>query len=52
MNPKGSLREKLEEIFKLMLMVWCRQSQAIKLVASDPCGKNIGLLMSDFELTT
>lgn len=38
MNPKGSLREKLEEIFKLMLVLWCRQSEVHRLVAAEPCG--------------
>lgn len=39
MSPKGNLRQKLEEIFKLMLMLWCRQCQVSKLVAPEPCGK-------------
>lgn len=40
-NNKGSVRQKLEEILKLMLMLWCRQSQISRLVAPEPCGKNI-----------
>lgn len=41
MNPKGSLRDKLEEIFKLMLVLWCRQSEVNRLVAAEPCGKTM-----------
>lgn len=37
-NSKSSLREKLEEIFKLMLVVWCRQCEVNRLVALEPCG--------------
>lgn len=37
--PNGNIRQKLEEIFKLMLVVWCRQSQANKLMALEPGGK-------------
>lgn len=36
-NPAGNLKQKLEEIFKLMLVLWCRQTQANKLVALEPC---------------
>ncbi|KAI8439309.1 hypothetical protein MSG28_013140 [Choristoneura fumiferana] len=36
-DPKGSLRSKLEEIFKLMLTLWCRQCEVNKLVAAEPC---------------
>ncbi|CAK1586834.1 unnamed protein product [Parnassius mnemosyne] len=36
-SSSGSLRQKLEEVFKLMLVLWCRQSQANRLVAADPC---------------
>lgn len=42
-DPKGSLRSKLEEIFKLMLTLWCRQCEVNKLVAAEPCG-NIKLI--------
>ncbi|CAH0720374.1 unnamed protein product, partial [Brenthis ino] len=35
--PAGNIRQKLEEIFKLMLVLWCRQTQANKLVALEPC---------------
>ncbi|CAH0694541.1 unnamed protein product [Spodoptera exigua] len=37
LNSKGSIRQKLEEILKLMLMLWCRQSQISRLVAPEPC---------------
>lgn len=40
MNPKGSMREKLEEIFKLMLVLWCRQCEVNKLMATEPCGND------------
>ncbi|CAH2043452.1 unnamed protein product, partial [Iphiclides podalirius] len=36
-SSSGSLRDKLEEIFKLMLVLWCRQSQINRLVALEPC---------------
>ncbi|KPJ16021.1 Regulator of G-protein signaling 12 [Papilio machaon] len=36
-SSSGSLRQKLEEIFKLMLVLWCRQTQINKLVAAETC---------------
>ncbi|CAK1555850.1 unnamed protein product [Leptosia nina] len=33
----GNLRQKLEEIFKLMLVLWCRQCEVNRLVAPEPC---------------
>ncbi|CAF4930129.1 unnamed protein product [Pieris macdunnoughi] len=32
----GNLRQKLEDIFKLMLVLWCRQCEVNRLVAPEP----------------
>uniref|UniRef100_A0A1Y1MMJ7 PDZ domain-containing protein n=2 Tax=Photinus pyralis TaxID=7054 RepID=A0A1Y1MMJ7_PHOPY len=32
----GSLRRNLEELLKLMLVIWCKENQALKLVAGKP----------------
>lgn len=34
-----SLRQSLEELLKLMLLVWCKENQAIKLVSLENNGK-------------
>lgn len=34
-----SLRQKLEDLLKLMLVVWCKENQAIKLISAKPNGK-------------
>lgn len=39
------LRNKLEEILKLMLVVWCRENQALKLVAT-PTNGNLFIIFS------
>lgn len=36
---EGSLRKSLQELLKLMLLVWCKENQAIKLVAAKKTGK-------------
>ncbi|XP_044253197.1 uncharacterized protein LOC123004146 [Tribolium madens] len=39
----GQLRTKLEEILKLMLVIWCRENQALNLVANqkNECDKTV-----------
>lgn len=37
-SSSDSLRRKLEDIFKLMLLVWAREGQAIKIVSGAQNG--------------
>ncbi|XP_064213535.1 uncharacterized protein LOC658297 [Tribolium castaneum] len=41
--PDDQLRTKLEEILKLMLVIWCRENQALNLVANqkNECDKTV-----------
>ncbi|KAL3272794.1 hypothetical protein HHI36_014254 [Cryptolaemus montrouzieri] len=35
-DEHNHLRQKLEEILKLMLMIWCKENQALNLITSEP----------------
>lgn len=37
-DDNDSLRRSLEELLKLLLMVWCKENQANKLISSKPNG--------------
>lgn len=37
-NDVGSLQRNLQDLFKLMLMVWCKENEAIKIITSQPTG--------------
>lgn len=44
-----SLRQSLEDLLKLMLIVWCKENEAIKLVSSISNGKNAFRLLANIN---
>lgn len=38
-DEETSLRQSLEELFKLMLVIWCKENEANKLISGKGNGK-------------
>lgn len=38
LNVPVELKQKLEEILKLMLLIWCKENKALNLITTNPSG--------------